>query len=55
MFHKTDLPPDAVLDPANSVRISEGLEPYRAPSAWSQWASVVGLILLVGTLVLIVQ
>jgi hypothetical protein len=55
MFHQTDFDPDAALSSDNRVRVSEGLEPYRAPSGWSQFVSAIVLALVVSILLLLVS
>jgi hypothetical protein len=38
--------PDAAWSSINSVRVSEGLDPYRAPSGKDQFIAAVALILI---------
>jgi hypothetical protein len=45
MSHHPDFHPSAALDPINSGRASEGLEPYRAPAGRSQFVGAVILVL----------
>jgi hypothetical protein len=38
--------PDAAWSSINSVRVSEGLDPYRAPSGKDQFIAAVALVLI---------